>query len=364
MSHLGRATIVMKMILVGTWLTCISQTSVLAQQMQPRQSNDVYHLVENRYAANRYATNSHRFAEHVSDRNRDEFPSVIGTSFDSRATEFHDSSVHSRCCLPSWKTAGTLFRWSFSDETGGPDLNEPLVTDRPDFTEASSTVGRGVAQVEFGYTYSYDSQDGTTIRDQSWGEPLLRYGILANWLELRLGLFPVEQRLTTSGRANSTAGTEDLYLGLKIGLTPQAGYLPEMALIPQMTVPTGSPAFTNDRVLPGANLIYGWEINEWLSTAGSTQINRAVDEGSGRTYSEIAQSWTISTCLTEEFGLYTEWFAFFPHSADTAQVEHFFNFGLTWLINNDVQWDVRYGRGLNRAATDYFVGTGLSIRFR
>ena len=31
--------------------------------------------------------------------------------------------------------------------SGGPDLNAPLVTDRPDFTEASSTVGRGIAQL-------------------------------------------------------------------------------------------------------------------------------------------------------------------------------------------------------------------------
>src|SRR5688572_11638984 len=33
--------------------------------------------------------------------------------------------------------APTLFQWSYGDGgDGGPDLNEPLVTDRPDFTEA------------------------------------------------------------------------------------------------------------------------------------------------------------------------------------------------------------------------------------
>src|SRR5690554_3760859 len=47
----------------------------------------------------------------------------------------------------------TLFQWSRSqeeDEGEEPEAEEPLQTDRPDFTEASTTVGRGRAQLEFG----------------------------------------------------------------------------------------------------------------------------------------------------------------------------------------------------------------------
>lgn len=263
------------------------------------------------------------------------------------------------CC-----SEGTLFRWGCCpDLTGGPDLDEPLVTDRPDFTEASSTVGLGVAQIEFGYTYTYNNDAGESVRSQSFGEPLLRYGILANWLELRLGLFPVQERTRTAGASDTTSGTEDLYTGFKIGLTPQCGILPEMALIPQMTVPTGSNLFTADEVLPGVNWIYGWEVNDFISTAGSTQFNRAIDDGTGNAYTEWAQSWTVAYTLTDDVGAYTEWYALFPHSADTAQVEHYFNGGFTWLLNNDVQFDVRAGTGLNEDADDFFVGTGLSIRF-
>ena len=263
------------------------------------------------------------------------------------------------CC-----SEGTLFRWSCCpDVTGGPDLDEPLVTDRPDFTEASSTVGLGVTQIEFGYTYTYNNDAGESVRSQSFGEPLLRYGILANWLELRLGLFPVQERTRTAGASDTTSGTEDLYTGFKIGLTPQCGILPEMALIPQMTVPTGSNAYTADEVLPGVNWIYGWEVNAFISTAGSTQFNRAIDDGTGNAYTEWAQSWTVAYSLSDDVGAYTEWYALFPHSADTADVEHYFNGGFTYLVNNDVQFDVRAGSGLNGAADDFFVGTGLSIRF-
>lgn len=52
------------------------------------------------------------------------------------------------------------------------------------------------------------------------------------------------------------------------------------------------------------------------------------------------------------------------HCADTVKPQHYCDGGLTYLISSDVQWDIRAGLGLNDAADDFFVGTGLSIRFR
>ncbi len=256
---------------------------------------------------------------------------------------------------------GTLFQWSYGTSfSGGPDLDEPLVTDRPDFTEASSTVGLGVAQLEFGYTYVFDNDGTDQTIGHSYPEPLLRVGILADWLELRVSWNYATEIVNSVGES----GSEDLYLGFKIGLTPQEGILPEMALIPQMFVPVGADRFTADEVLPGLNWIYGWEVCDFISTAGSTQFNRAIDEVTAAAYTEWAQSWTIAYSLTERVGAYTEWFGFFPHSAETATPEYYFNGGLTLLLTDDVQWDIRAGLGLNEAAADYFAGTGLSIRFR
>lgn len=272
-----------------------------------------------------------------------------------RATDCTSLFDNSRCSY------GTLFQWSPSSSCqGGPDLDAPLVTDRPDFTEASSTVGRGVAQFEFGYTYTFDDGGVTSTKSHSFPEPLLRYGVLADWLEMRIGWNYANEE---SGGV-SASGSEDLYLGFKVGLTPQDGILPEMALIPQMTVPTGADSFSANEVLPGLNWIYGWELNDFLSTAGSTQFNRALDETTGDAYTEWAQSWTIACSLTDKVGAYTEYFGFYPTSADTASPEHYFNGGFTYLVSNDVQWDIRAGTGLNGAADDYFLGTGLSIRFK
>jgi hypothetical protein len=256
---------------------------------------------------------------------------------------------------------GTLLQWSYGTSfSGGPDLDEPLVTDRPDFTESSSTVGLRVAQIEFGYTYTHDNDGAARTTSHSYPEALLRYGMLAEWFELRIAQNFVSE--TTAGVKQS--GAEDLYLGAKIALTPQECYLPESAVILQTTVDSGAAPFTAGEVLPGANFVYSWDVTDSISTAGSTQLNRAIDEATGRAYTELAQSWTVGLSLSERVGAYAEWYAFFPHSADTAVSEHYFNGGLAFLINDDVQWDVRAGVGLNDAADDYFVGTGLSIRVR
>ncbi len=223
------------------------------------------------------------------------------------------------------ESRGTLMQWSYGTSfSGGPDLDEPLVTDRPDFTEAGSTVGRGVAQLEIGYTYTFDEDTTGSTKSHSYAEPLLRYGILADWLEPRVGWNYADEE--TAGVTNS--GSEDLYLGFKVGLTPQEGILPEMALIPQMTVPTGSDGFRSDEVLPGLNWIYGWELSDNISTAGSTQFNRAIDGGTPDNYTEWAQSWTIAFSLTDKVGAYTEYFGLYPTGADTAQTEHYFQWGV------------------------------------
>lgn len=260
----------------------------------------------------------------------------------------------------------TLLHWNSPAEMQGgpPPWDEPLASDRPDFTEASSTVGQGVSQLEMGYTYAYDDGTGSRLHSHSYPELLLRQGFLFDWLELRVGWnYASESRnIATPPFSSSQQGAEDLYLGVKLGLTPQQGIWPEMSLVPQMTAPLGSP-FTSDRVLPGANWLYGWEINDFLTMAGSTQFNLAIDGQSGDEYTEYAQSWTFGYSVAERIGAYTEWFVLVPAGAESARTEHYFDGGFTYSWSNDLQFDIRVGKGVSSAATDMFAGVGAVVRF-
>lgn len=258
----------------------------------------------------------------------------------------------------------TLFQWSYGTSFGGgAPLDEPLVTDRPDFTEASTTVGRGVSQIEMGYTYFSDDEGGDSLRGRSYPQFLLRQGVFAEWLEFRLGWTYLDERSVTSGVRSRDRGAADLYMGFKIALTPQEGILPEMALIPQMNVPTGADAFSADEVQPGLNWVYSWALNDSVSLAGSTQVNSVLDDVSADAYLSFAQSIAVGCSVTEKVGVYGEWFAFMPHSADTVKPEHFFDGGFTYLVNDNLQLDVNAGVGLNRAAADWFLGSGAVVRF-
>lgn len=263
-------------------------------------------------------------------------------------------------------TRGTLMQWGSGPRVdGGPNLDEPLITDRPDFTEASVTVGMGVVQYETGYTFTYnDDGDGDGVtKEHSYPEALFRVGMLAEWFELRLGWNYGESAETVFGGADSNLeGAEDLYIGSKFALTPQSGCLPETGLILQGTVPTGSSAFTAHEVLPGVNFLYGWDVNDFFSVGGSTQANRAIDDNGEDFYVEFAQSITTGYGWTDEFGSYAEWYMFAPAGAETAQNQQYFNTGLTYLISDNIQWDIRAGVGLNEAADDFFTGSGLSFR--
>jgi hypothetical protein len=267
------------------------------------------------------------------------------------------------CCQPR----KTLLQWSYGTSFSGgpPGMDEPLVSDRPDFTEASVTVGRGVAQVEMGYTFTLDRSGGERTIDHSYPEMLWRIGVLAEWLEFRIAYNHGANNVSLSGtpvQPGLHTDAENLYLGFKIALTPQEGILPEMAIMPQMSLEFGEAEDLPDESLPGVNWLYGWDINDFLSTGGSTQIIRAHDELDNY-YAEFAQSWTVGYSLTDRLGAYTEWFMFAPAGSRIARTEHYADGGFTFLVNNNFQLDIRAGVGLNEAADDFFTGAGTVLRF-
>lgn len=260
---------------------------------------------------------------------------------------------------------GTLLQWSYgtSFEGGPPGRDEPLVSDRPDFTEASTTVGRGVAQLEMGYTFTENNDGGVRTRSHSAPEMLWRIGMFADWFEFRIAYNAPTSRIAAAHQPGiSIGGSDDLYLGLKLGLTPQEGLLPEMALVPQMTVPTGHSDLTAGIVLPGLNWLYAWDVTDRWSVGGSTQINKSVDDA-GLAHYEVAQSLTSGIGLTERLGMYTEWFVLAPSGARDVHTQHYLDGGFTFSLSNDLQLDVRAGIGLSGASDDFFAGTGFVRRF-
>jgi hypothetical protein len=135
------------------------------------------------------------------------------------------------------------------------DTGEPLVTDRPDFTESAETVARGRVQVEGGYTFTEREAED----EQSLGEVLVRVG-LSQRFELRLGL-DSWVHLDPAGPGRGTEGFADPSVGAKLVLradTDQRTSSPQLALLFGTTLPIGSSDLREPHAQPFAVLAASW----------------------------------------------------------------------------------------------------------
>lgn len=233
--------------------------------------------------------------------------------------------------------------------------------DRPHFPEATTTVGKGRAVLESGYTFS---SKGRSFAGHSFPEALLRVGMLTDWFEFRVGQNGIAQRQTEAGVTTSTSGLQDLYLGFKVALMEQHGALPAITVIPQMTVPTGSAAVTAGRVMPGVNLDLSWEVIKDVFSIEVLVANNMVRDGLFNARHELATGLTGTFNLTKNLEAFIEWDAFYPSSGiGPSGSRQYAVGGFVYYFTPNVAVDVRAGIGLNERADDFLSGLGFAVRF-
>jgi hypothetical protein len=230
------------------------------------------------------------------------------------------------------------------------DEEPELITDRPDFTESSLVIPRGAFQLESGFTWTDETGKG----DHTFSLPelLLRYSV-GPMTELRLGA-PDFIRSGRSGNRSNLFG--DTYFGLKQQLV--ASDKPYgLALIPAVTLPTGSGDASSGAIDPELFLAWSKDLNERWSVAGLLGAAYS-HEGHGRTFHFIPTV-SFSYSVGERVGTFFEWAADLAPGRDS----HLFHHGYTYALNERSQVDIHFGVGLTRAAPDFLIGAGYAIRF-
>jgi len=257
------------------------------------------------------------------------------------------------------RDARTLFEWRDAADTEDPD--DSLNSDRPSFTPNSTTLGKGVFQVETGYLYTREASLGQpSVVSHQLPETQLRWGMFADWLEFRVGqTFLSQEELGTY-----VDGASDTQFMVSLALTSQQGILPESALLPTIFVPTGSPWATDGVTRGGAALSYSWGFLDTWTLGASTQMYSEIDDETADAFLATYQSCYLKKQIGEKTNVFGEWYASFPHNASTEVASHFLDAGVLILLKENLQWDARLGTGLSETESNFFVGTGLSIRFR
>jgi hypothetical protein len=232
---------------------------------------------------------------------------------------------------------------------------EPLVPDRPDFTDGVLIVGRGRPQVEAGITFTRIG----SARETSLGEALVRVA-LSERAELHVG---VPSYLRARDEFESASGFDNSFLGTKLLLSPGVDGAIGIALLAGATLPTGSRRVAERGGLqPEIRLALAKELSERVELGVNLGYARELD--GGRRFNDFFASASLGISLAERLGGFFEIFARSKVNAD-GDGARYVAAGLSYLVDPDLMLDVHVGRGLRNdfGSPDYFAGAGGSLRF-
>lgn len=241
--------------------------------------------------------------------------------------------------------------------------DEPINTDRPDFSESSQTVGEGRFQIETSVAHERDRQAGmktTTFRTPT----LLRYGI-SPALELRLesdGWTRQKTRDEASAAATTERGMSDTAIGVKWHSQDNQGAVPSIAWLVHADLDTGSRAFRGRGVRPSLRAVLEWELTDGISVGLMPGVVWDTTDTGHRHATGILGT-VVGKEWTDRFRTFAELAAERIASSRNGGSTLTYGAGAAYLLTRDVQVDTAVSLGANRNAPDVAWTAGLSVRF-
>jgi outer membrane putative beta-barrel porin/alpha-amylase len=234
-----------------------------------------------------------------------------------------------------------------------------LVTDRPDFTESTEVVGRGIAQLETGMSFESDGKGDARTRGYAAPEALLRIG-LNRRTELRLGADGfVSETAGLDASAVQTTGGSDFELAAKVKLATEKQLGFDLAVIPIVSLPVGSAPFSSGGVDPTVKVAMARALPAGFDLSGNVNVS-SVTDGDAR-FTQTAWSASFGHDLVKGWGGYWELYGFSAVERG-GSAAWTFNTGVSHLVGPNRQFDMSVGYGLTEAAPNWFVSAGFSIR--
>jgi hypothetical protein len=214
-------------------------------------------------------------------------------------------------------------------------LNAQIVTDRPDQTESSSTVGRGNLQIEAGFGVGFEEDGGISTRYIYAPSTLFRYGITRG-IEIRV----LSQFATMKIQDQHVQGITDMEIGTKIQVLQKEDVNTEIAYITHLLVPTGTIELTDGHYGTINKLAVSHQLSETMSLGYNVGYNYLGNGKGDMTYSIV-----LGVGINEKTGFYVE-----PFGEITDLEDFILNFdaGIAFLAKENLQFDFSFGTGINQ----------------
>jgi len=230
---------------------------------------------------------------------------------------------------------------------------QTIVTDRPDQTEASSTVPAGMLQIESGLLFQSSESEGVEVRSYTYPNTLLRLGVVKNF-EFRF-VTQLESEVIEANDmvVSNESGMSNLEVGFKYRLLSPTDKRPEIGFLSHAVIPSGTDGLNNNNYGVVNKLAVTHDINDKLSIAYNLGYNY-FGTGNGDGFYSLA----FGFGLTDRLGVYIEPYGFYNNFEDFVINA---DAGFTYLINNNTQFDYSFASGINQTMSYHSVGLSVLV---
>jgi Putative MetA-pathway of phenol degradation len=240
----------------------------------------------------------------------------------------------------------------------------PVAADRPGYTDTPVALPPRAVQLETGVTDDQSGQPGARTEYVSAGETLLRVGVGAN-AELRL--FGNSYAIRAVDNTPRVRGMEDAKVGAKVNLRaiPDSvhSWAPNVALLAATTLPTGASGLSAGSAQPEAKIAMNWTTPTPFSLYSNVAYGTIYNEigRAQRAWTSVASWWSVNPRVA----LFVEGLAIGRISGSGSETAgRDVDGGITWLVTDRFQLDVRAGRGFGtETSSERFIGAGLARRW-
>lgn len=260
------------------------------------------------------------------------------------------------CCVSVQASAYSAF-----DPRPDAELRE-LSTDRPDTTESPYTVDAGHVQLEW-ELFSFGRDKSAGVKTETLTSSInMKLGLSDN-VDAQLVLEPHTRVKTTSDAGSETrSGLNDTVLRLKFNLWGNDGGDTAFAIMPFVRFPTHADVFgENGKTEGGLILPIGFALPGGWDVAAMLEADALRNSNNDGYVAEYLESISFGHEIHGALSGFLEVVNIKRHESG-AEREAYFDAGLLYLLNKNLQLDAGVNLGLNDAAQDSRVFVGISWR--
>lgn len=213
---------------------------------------------------------------------------------------------------------------------------EPINTDRPDQSDGTYILPQYMFQIE----------EGVTIADETiMNNLMLRFGLTGS-TEVRLSI--------DAGKVYSLSGLFPIILSVKQSIIDQDDIIPAITLVGYLGFgKLASPSLSSDS--------YPAEFKVAFQNELSDKFSLGYNIGTSTWFEDLNTTFGLGYSATQDISLFIEYFSTFSKGFSPS---HNIDLGVLYLLNNDLQLDVAFGKRIFIYSDNHYFTLGASYRIR